>query len=50
MPKSKHTTEEIFNKLREAEVLIASAGTVAEPVRRIEGSEQTLLPLADRVR
>lgn len=37
MPKRKHTTEEIFNKLRRAEVIIALVGTVAEAVRRIEG-------------
>ena len=41
MPKRKHTAEEIINKLREAEVIIAAGGTVAETVRRIGVSEQT---------
>ena len=41
MPKRKHTAEEIINKLREVEVIIAAGGTVAEVVRRIGVSEQT---------
>ena len=41
MPKRKHTTEEIINKLREVEVIIAAGVTVAEAVRRIGVSEQT---------
>ena len=41
MPKRKHTAEEIINKLREAEVIIASGSTVVEAVRRIGVSEQT---------
>ena len=41
MPKRKHTAEEIINKLREAEVIIASGSTVVEAVRRIDVSEQT---------
>ena len=41
MPKRKHTPEEIINKLREAEVIVSSGGTVAEAVRRIGVSEQT---------
>ena len=41
MPKRKHTAEEIINKLREAEVIIASGSTVAEATRRIGVSEQT---------
>ena len=41
MPKRKHTAEEIINKLREAEVMVASGGTVVEAVRRIGVSEQT---------
>ena len=41
MPKKKHTAEEIINKLREAEGIIAAGGTVAEAVRRIGVSEQT---------
>ena len=41
MAKRKHTPEEIINKLREAEVMIAAASTVAEASRRIGVSEQT---------
>ena len=41
MPKRKHTSEEIINKLREAEVVISSGSTVVEAVRRIGVSEQT---------
>ena len=48
MAKRKHTSEEIINKLRE--VVISSGSTVVEAVRRIGVSEQTLLPLAGRVR
>ena len=40
MPKRKHTAEEIINKLREAEVIIASGSTVVEAARRIGVSEQ----------
>ena len=36
----KHTPEEIFNKLREAEVVIAAGCTVTEANRRIGVSEQ----------
>ncbi len=41
MPKRKHTAEEIINKFREAEVIIATGSTVAEAARRIGVSEQT---------
>ena len=41
MPKRKHTSEEIINKLREAEVVISSGSTVVEAVCRIGVSEQT---------
>ena len=41
MPRRKHTAEEIINKLREVQVVIASGGTVAEAVRSIGVSEQT---------
>ena len=41
MAKRKHTAEEIINKLREAEVVIAAGSTVAEATRRIGVSEQT---------
>ena len=41
MAKRKHTPEEIINKLREAEVVIAAGSTVAETSRRIGISEQT---------
>ena len=41
MAKRKHTAEEIINKLREAEVVIASGSTDVEAARRIGVSEQT---------
>ena len=41
MPKRKHTAEEIINKLREAEVVIAAGSTIAEAARRLGVSEQT---------
>ena len=41
MVKRKHTAEEIINKLREAEVVIAAGSTVVETARRIGVSEQT---------
>ena len=41
MVKRKHTAEEIINKLREAEVVIAAGSTVVEAARRIGVSEQT---------
>ena len=41
MAKRKHTPEEIINKLREAEVVIAAGSTVAEASRRIGVSKQT---------
>ena len=40
MAKRKHTPEEIINKLREAEVVIAAGSTVAEASRRIGVPEQ----------
>ena len=41
MAKRKYTQEEVINKLREAEVVIAAGSTVAEASRRIGISEQT---------
>ena len=41
MAKRKYTPEEVINKLREAEVVIAAGSTVAEASRRIGISEQT---------
>ena len=41
MPKKRHTTEQIINKLREAEVLIAKQKNVAEVCRKLEVTEQT---------
>ena len=41
MLKRKHTSEEIVNKLREAEVVISSGSTVVEAIRRISVPEQT---------
>ena len=35
----KHTTEEIINKLREAEVIIAPVSTVVETARRLKQPE-----------
>ena len=37
----RHTPEEVINKLREAEVTIASGSTVVEMARRLGVSEQT---------
>ena len=42
MAKRKHAAEEIVNKLREAEVVIAAGSTVVEAARCIGVSEQTL--------
>ena len=41
MAKRKHTAEEIINKLREAEVVIAAGSTVVEAARHLGVSEQT---------
>ena len=41
MRRKKQTDEEIINKLREAEVVIAAGSAVAETARRIGVSEQT---------
>ena len=41
MAKRNHPPEETINKLREAEVMIASGSTVAEATRSIGVSEQT---------
>ena len=41
MARKKHTPEEIINKLREAEVIVSSGGTVVEAARRIGVSVQT---------
>lgn len=41
MAKRKHRAEEIINKLREAEVIIATGSTVAEAARRIGVLGQT---------
>ena len=41
MAKRKHTAEEIINKLREAEVVIAAGSAVVEASRRLGVSEQT---------
>ena len=42
MVRKTHTAEEINNKLRAAEVIIAWGGTVVEAARRVGVSEQTL--------
>ena len=41
MAKGKHTAEEIIDKLREVEVVIAVGSTVVETARGIGVSEQT---------
>ena len=41
MARIKHTAEQVINKLREAEVLIAKGNTVAEVSRRIGVTQQT---------
>ena len=40
MAKRKHTPEQVINKLREAEVMIAEGSTVAEASRRIGVTQQ----------
>lgn len=40
MAKSRHTPEQVIDKLREAEVAIAKGSTVAEAARRIGLTEQ----------
>ncbi len=45
MPRRKQTAEEIINKLREVEVIIASGSSVMEAVRRLGVSEQTFYRL-----
>ena len=41
MARTRHTTEEILNNPREAEVIVATGSTVAGVARRIGVSEQT---------
>ena len=41
MATRRHTPEQVINKLREAEVAIASGSTIAEAVRRIGVTQQT---------
>ena len=41
MPRKKHTPEQVINKLREAEVVLAQGRTVAEASRQIGGTAQT---------
>ncbi len=41
MGKRKHTPEEIFRKLREAEFLLGQGAAVEEVCRKIEVTEQT---------
>ena len=40
MPSKKHKPEEIIGKLREAEIVLAQGGTVADARRRIGIAEQ----------
>ena len=41
MPAKKHKPEEIIGKLREAEIVLAQGGTVADACRRIGVTEQS---------
>jgi transposase-like protein len=41
MPRKKHTPEQVINKLREAEVVLAQGRTVAEASRQTGVTEQT---------
>ena len=41
MAKKKHSVEQMIHKLREAEVIVAQGGTVAEGCRQIGVTEQT---------
>ena len=50
MARRTYTPEQIINKLREAEVLISQGATAAEASRKISVTEQTYLPMAERVR
>ena len=50
MAKRKHTAEEIIDKLREVEVVIAVGSTVVETARRIGVSEQTFYRRLRRLR
>ena len=50
MAKGKHTAEEIIDKLREVEVVIAVGSTVVETARRIGVSEQTFYRRLRRLR
>ena len=42
MKKTRYTPEQIIGKLREAEVVLAKAGNVAQVCKQIEVTEQTL--------
>ena len=41
MAKKKHSPEQIIQKLRQVEVLLAEGATIADAVRQIEVTEQT---------
>ena len=41
MAKTKHTPEQIIQKLRQVEVLLAEGATISDAVRQIEVTEQT---------
>ena len=41
MAKKRHTSEQLINKVREAEVAIAEGSTVVEAARRTGVTEQT---------
>lgn len=41
MPRKRHTTEQIIQKLREAEIGLAQGKTIAEVCKQIEVTEQT---------
>ena len=46
MPSKKHTPEQVINKLREAEVVLAQGRTVAEASRQIRSDGADILPVA----
>ena len=50
MAKKRYTPEAIIHKLREVEILQSQGKTVAQAVKQIGVTEQTLLPLAQGLR
>ena len=44
MAKKRHTPEQVINKLREAKEAIAEGSTVAEAARRVNATEEMVVP------